>query len=336
MSGIRDTLFQHMRSGVVRLASAAVAAAIMTASAPGEAAAEWPDHPITIIVHFAPGGSNDLLGRLIANELVPVLGQGVVVQNRPGANGDIGVAAAARAAPDGYTLLVASGSALVNPSIATVSYDLLKDFAPIAYLGASPNVILSGPSSGVSTLAEFVTKAKRNPGKFNYATPGMGSTPHLAMELLKLRLGIDVTHVPFTGLGPAVTAVLGGVTELSSTTVAGVLQNVTSGQLKALVQTGKTRWPELPDTPTIEEAGVENAASETCQVVLAPAGTPKPILDRLTAEIEKIMARPAIQKRMVTAGFAVHFEGQEATHRIMAKEIQMWKEVAEKANIRRN
>jgi tripartite-type tricarboxylate transporter receptor subunit TctC len=331
MSGVQPAL-----SGLGRLASIALAVGVLAMSGPREAAAEWPDHSITVIVHFAPGGSNDLLGRVIANELAPVLGQGVIVQNRPGANGDIGVTAAARSAPDGYTLLVASGSAFVNPSIAAVAYDMMKDFAPIAYLGASPNVILAGPSSGMSKLSDLVAKAKANPGKLNYATPGVGSTPHLAMELLKLRMGIDVTHIPFNGLGPAVTAVLGGVTELSSTTVAGVLQNVTSGQLKALVQTGKKRWPELPDTPTIEEAGVENAASETCQIVLAPAGTPKPILDRLTAEIEKIMARPIIHERMLAAGFAVHFEGQEKTRQIMASEIQMWKEVAEKAHIRRN
>lgn len=330
------TAVQHVLSGLGRLASVALAAGVMATSAPVEAAAEWPDRPITIIVHFAPGGSNDLLGRLIANELAPVLNQGVVVQNRPGANGDIGVAAAARSVPDGYTLLVASGSALVNPGIATVSYDLLKDFAPIAYLGASPNVILAGPSSGMSTLADLVAKAKANPGKLNYATPGVGSTPHLAMELLKMRMGLDIAHIPFNGLSPAVTAVLGGVTELSSTTVAGVLSNVTSGNLKALVQTGKQRWPELPDVPTIEEAGVENAASETLQVVLAPAGTPQPILDRLTAEIEKIMARKEIHERMLAAGFAVHFEGPDKTRAIMAAEIKMWKEVAQSAHIRRN
>lgn len=323
-------------SGLGRFSSTVFASAIIATLVPRNAVAEWPDRSITIIVHFAPGGSNDLLGRLIANELTPVLGQGVIVQNRPGANGDIGVAAAARSAPDGYTLLVASGSALVNPSIATVSYDLLRDFAPIAYLGASPNVILAGPSAGVSTLPELVAKAKANPGKLNYATPGVGSTPHLAMELLKLRMGLDIAHIPFTGLGPAVTAVLGGVTELSSTTVAGVLSNVTSGQLKAIVQTGKQRWPEIPNTPTIEEAGVENAASETCQIVLAPTGTPKPILDRLTAEIEKIMARPKIKETMLAAGFAVRFEGQEKARQLMASEIQMWKEVAEKARIRRN
>jgi tripartite-type tricarboxylate transporter receptor subunit TctC len=331
MSGVQRAL-----SGLGRLASVALAAGIMATSVPVDAAAEWPDRPITIIVHFAPGGSNDLLGRLIANELAPVLNQGVVVQNRPGANGDIGVAAAARSAPDGYTLLVASGSALVNPSIANVSYDLLKDFAPVAYLGASPNVILAGPSSGMSKLSDLVAKAKAKPGTLNYATPGVGSTPHLAMELLKLRMGLDIAHIPFNGLGPAVTAVLGGVTELSSTTVAGVLSNVTSGQLKALVQTGKQRWPELPDVPTIEEAGVENAASETCQIVLAPTGTPKPILDRLTMEIEKIMARPLIHERMLAAGFAVRFEGQEKARELMTAEIKMWKEVAQTAHIRRN
>jgi len=339
MRGVQR-LLRRIQAGPARLVPIALTLVALAAGglavSTREAAAQWPDRSITIIVHFAPGGSNDLLGRLIANELAPVLGRGVVVENRPGANGDIGVAAAARAAPDGYTLLVASGSALVNPSVAKVSYDLLKDFAPIAYLGASPNVVLAGPSAGISTLRELVAKAKANPGKLNYGTPGVGSTPHLAMELLKLRLGLDITHIPFNGLGPALTAVLGGQIDLTSTTVAGVLSNVTSGQLKAIVQTGKQRWPEIPDTPTIEEAGVENAASDTCQVVLAPAGTPKPILDRLTAEIEKIMAKDDVRQRMFAAGFAVRFEGQEKTREIMAREIQTYKDVAEKAHIRRN
>jgi len=318
-----------------RLAVAAIGCSALAAAMTMPAKADWPEKSITIIAHFAPGGSNDLLARLIATELSPIIGQGVVVENRPGANGNIGVTTVSEAAPDGYTLLVASGSALVNPSIGPVSYDLMKDFEPIAYLGASPNVVLAGPTSGVKTLDELVAKAKAEPGSLNYASPGIGSTPHLAMELLKLRLGLDVAHIPYTGLGPALTAVLGGETELSSTTVAGVMENIRTGRLTPIVQTGKQRWPELPDVPTIEEAGVENAASETSQMLLAPAGTPPEILQRLAEEVLKIMQKQEVKDRMLAAGFAVNAEGPEELRKRMADEIQTWKEVAEKAGIRR-
>ncbi|TCT06065.1 Bug family tripartite tricarboxylate transporter substrate binding protein [Aquabacter spiritensis] len=315
---------------------AAGLALVMTAGAfVGRAAADWPDRPITVVVHFAPGGSNDLLGRLIASELGPVLGQSVVVVNKPGANGDIGVSFASRATPDGYTLLVASGSALVNPATGKVSYDLLKDFAPVAYLGASPNVVLAGPAAGVADFAELVAKAKANPGKMTYGSPGVGSTPHLAMELIKLKLGLDILHIPFTGLGPAMTAVLGGQTDFSSTTVAGVMGNVRSGKLKPMVQTGTQRWPELPDTPTVGEVGAPGASSETSQMVLVPTGTPQPIIDRLSAEILKIMAKPEVKEKMLTAGFAVKGEGPAQLRQRMEKEIAMWKDVAERAGIRR-
>ncbi|MEP9379328.1 tripartite tricarboxylate transporter substrate binding protein [Aquabacter sp. CN5-332] len=312
-----------------------LALALAAGAFAGRAMAEWPDRAITVIVHFAPGGSNDLLGRLIAAELTPVLGQSVVVVNKPGANGDIGVSVAARSAPDGYTILVASGSALVNPATGKVTYDLLKDFAPVAYLGASPNVVLAGPSSGVNTFEELVAKAKANPGKLTYATPGTGSTPHLAMELIKQKLGLDILHVPFNGLGPAMTAVLGGQTDLSSTTVAGVMGNVRAGKLKPLVQTGTERWPELSDTPTVAQVGAPGASSETSQMVLVPTGTPQPIIDRLTTEILKIMAKPEVKEKMLTAGFAVKGEGQKELRQRMEQEIKMWKEVAQAAGITR-
>ena len=183
----------------VRLLSwmrAALTAAVVIAALAGPARAEWPERPIVIIEHFAPGGANDLLGRLIAAELGPALGQSVVVENRPGANGNIGLTAAARAAPDGYTLVVASGVVLINPSINKVAYDPIKDFAPIAFLGASPNVLLTRPISGLASVAQIVQKAKAEPGKITYATPGVGSISQLAVELLKLRAQIDLVHVP--------------------------------------------------------------------------------------------------------------------------------------------
>src|SRR5262249_24953919 len=262
---------------------------LLTALGASATHAAWPDRTITIIVIFAPGGSNDLLGRLIAAELTPVLGQNVIVENRPGANGNIALAAGARApphghtpaAPDGNTLVVASGVVVINPSVSKVASDPLKDFAPIAYLGDSPNVILTRPATGITDVADLVRKAKAAPGKLTFATPGVGSVSQLAVELLKLRTGIDLTHVPFSGAGPAAQAAIAGTTDLASVNVAGLIGHIQSGTLKALVQTGRERWPDLPDVPTLEQAGIPNAVVDTSQMLLAPAGTPAPIVERL-------------------------------------------------------
>jgi tripartite-type tricarboxylate transporter receptor subunit TctC len=313
--------------------SVGVAAMALIAVVQSPARAEWPERTITIIVHFAPGGANDLLGRLIAAELSPILGQSVIVVNRPGANGNIGVDAAAHAAPDGYTLLVASGSALVNPSVRKVPYDLVKDFEPVAYLGASPNVILTNSKSGITSIGDLIAKAKANPGKLNFGTPGVGSTPHMAMELLMASADIKLVHVPFSGLGPAVTAMLQGTTDITAVTVAGVMGYIKAGTARALLQTGKEPWPELPNVPTIEKAGIKDAASETVQIVLAPAGTPEPILARLEKEIVAIMKRPDVRDRMLKAGFRTAPEGRAYLRARLKFELALWRKVAERAGI---
>jgi tripartite-type tricarboxylate transporter receptor subunit TctC len=313
--------------------SVGVAAMALIAVVQSPARAEWPERTITIIVHFAPGGANDLLGRLIAAELSPILGQSVIVVNRPGANGNIGVDAAAHAAPDGYTLLVASGSALVNPSVRKVPYDLVKDFEPVAYLGASPNVILTNSKSGITSIGDLIAKAKANPGKLNFGTPGVGSTPHMAMELLMASADIKLVHVPFSGLGPAVTAMLQGTTDITAVTVAGVMGYIKAGTVRALLQTGKEPWPELPNVPTIEKAGIKDAASETVQIVLAPAGTSEPILARLEKEIVAIMKRPDVRDRMLKAGFRTAPEGRAYLRARLKFELALWRKVAERAGI---
>lgn len=300
------------------------------------AAAAWPDRPITIIVHFAPGGSNDLLGRFLAQELAPALGQGVVVENRPGANGNIGLTAAARAEPDGYTLVVASGVVLINPSVSKVAYDPIADFAPIAYLGASPNMIITRPATGITSLADLIAKAKARPGTINFSSPGVGSVSQLAVELLKLRTGIDLVHVPFSGAAPAMQAVIAGTTEIGSVNVAGLISHIQAGTVKALVQTGKEPWPDLPDVPTMEQAGVQNAEVETTQMFLAPAGTPQEIIERLAAETEKILAKPEVREKMLKASFAVKYEGPQALRARIAREVPMWKDIVERAGIKTN
>jgi tripartite-type tricarboxylate transporter receptor subunit TctC len=306
---------------------------LMSMFAVTAARAAWPERTITIIVHFAPGGANDLLGRLIAAELSPILGQSVIVVNRPGANGNIGVDAAAHASPDGYTLLVASGSALVNPSLRKVPYDLEKDFTPVAYLGASPNVILTSSKSGIESIGDLIAKAKQQPGKLNFGTPGVGSTPHMAMELLMASADIKLVHVPFSGLGPAVTAMMQGTTDITAVTVAGVMGHINAGSVRALLQTGKEPWPELPNVPTIEKAGIKDAASETVQIVLAPAGTPEPILVRLENEIVAIMKRPDVRDRMLKAGFRTAPEGRDYLRARLKSELALWRKVAERAGL---
>ena len=313
------------------LAAALALAASVVAPAPARAA--WPDRPLTIIVHFAPGGANDLLGRLIASELGPALGQNVVVENRPGANGNIGLTAAARATPDGYTLVVASGVVLINPSISKVAYDPIRDFAPIAYLGSSPNMLLTRPGSGIGSVADLVAKAKADPGKINYASPGVGSISHLAVELLGLRAGVKLVHVPYQGAAPAAQAAAGGTVDFASVAVAGMMGPVQGGALHAIVQTGAGPWPELPGVPTMAQAGIPDAVVETSQMLLAPAGTPQPIIDRLAKEVLAIMRKPDVRERMMKASFEAKPEGPQALAARIAREVPMWKDIVDKAGI---
>ena len=213
--------------------------------------AEWPnDRTITIVAHFPPGGSNDLLARLIASELGPALKQNVIVENRPGANGNVGLIYAAHATPDGYTLVVASGVVEINPSIRKSGYEM-RDFAPVAYLGASPNVILTRPESGIASVQDLVAKAKTEPGKLTYSSPGVGSVSQFAVELLELRTSTRLVHVPYQGAAPAAQAAAAGTTDLGSINIAGLIGFIQSGKLKALVQTGQDRWPDLPEVPTM-------------------------------------------------------------------------------------
>jgi tripartite-type tricarboxylate transporter receptor subunit TctC len=296
--------------------------------------AEWPnDRTITIVAHFPPGGSNDLLARLIASELGPALKQNVIVENRPGANGNVGLIYAAHATPDGYTLVVASGVVEINPSIRKSGYEM-RDFAPVAYLGASPNVILTRPESGIASVQDLVAKAKTEPGKLTYSSPGVGSVSQLAVELLELRTSTKLVHVPYQGAAPAAQAAAAGTTDFGSINIAGLIGFIQSGKLKALVQTGQDRWPDLPEVPTMHEAGIPNAVVETTQMLLAPAGTPKPIIERLAKEVRVILNKPDVRERMLKASFAVKFEDPDELAARIAREVPMWKELVDRAGIK--
>jgi tripartite-type tricarboxylate transporter receptor subunit TctC len=309
---------------------------LMLAAFSGEARAAWPERTITIIVPFPAGGPNDLLGRLLAAELAPKLGANVIVENRAGAVGNIGLATAARAAPDGYTLVVVTCVVLINPSVSKVGYDPLTSFAPIAYLGAAPNVIITRPASGITSIADLIAKAKADPDKLNYASPGTGSVSHLAVELLKLRANIQMTHVPFNGAAPSLQAALAGTTDIASVSIAGLIGHIRSGALKGLAQTGAERWVDLPDVPTMAEAGIPNAVVETSQMFLAPAGTPEPIIKRLAEETRVVLQKPDIKEKMLKAGFMVKYEAPEQLHARMVREIPLWKEIVERAGLKKD
>lgn len=318
-----------------RVLSVGAAAVALLVIGQTPARAEWPERTITIVAHFAPGGSNDLLARLIASELGPALKRNVIVENRPGANGNIGLTYAAHAAPDGYTLVVASGVVEINPSIRKSGYEM-KDFAPVAFLGASPNVILTRPASGITDVKDLIAKAKAEPGKITYASPGIGSVSQLAVELLELRTETKLIHVPFQGAAPAAQGAMAGTTDIGSVNIAGLIGFIQSGKLKPLVQTGETRWPDLPDVPTMQEAGIPNAVVETTQMLLAPAGTPQRVIERLAKEVKTIMAKPDVRAKMLKASFAVQYEGPEELKARIAREVPMWKDLVDRAGIKIN
>ena len=328
---------QFAIAGTIRRAvmRSVAAAAVVAALCAAPALADYPDRPVTIICPFAPGGPTDLVARVLANALSQKLGQSVVVDNKAGAGGNIGISAVARAKPDGYTLLVSSSAFVVNPGLyANAPYDPFKDFAPLVFLGTQPNALVANPKAGINSLQELIERARKEPDRFNYASPGSGTTPQLAAELIKLRTGINLTHVPYNGAGPATQAVVGGTTELALTSLTSLLPHIKSGALKPLVQTGAERWVDIPDVPTMAEAGIPNAVSETFQILLAPAGTPQPILDRLIKESLEAMERGDVRERLLAAGFGPTAKGPDYLRQRIAEEVPMWRDVVRQAGIK--
>ena len=249
-------------------------------------AASYPDRPIKIIVPFAPAGPTDIMAESPAQNLGAAIGGNIITENRSGAGGNIGIGYVAHAEPDGYTLLVSSSAYVVNPGLyAKVPYDPYKDFAPIAELGTSPNVILIDPKLGINSIAELIARAKAHPDELNYASPGIGTTPHLSGELLKIAAGINITHVPFSGAAPAIQALLGGVTQMAVAALPPAHPYIESGALKALATTGAHRWFDLKDVPTMVELGYKDFIADTFQAFLAPVKTPPEIVAKLVGEI---------------------------------------------------
>jgi tripartite-type tricarboxylate transporter receptor subunit TctC len=326
-------MIHQQACAVWRTLLAALAAFVLWGAA--TARADYPERQITMVVCFPAGGGTDIAARLINTQLGEALGKPVIVENRGGAGGNIGTAAVARASPDGYTLLSCSSAFVVNPSLyASAAYNPFKDFAPVMVLGASPNVFVLPEQSPLKSLPELLAKAKANPGKLNWTSPGAGTTPHLAGEVLKLRTGADMLHIPFTGAGPATSAVLGGQVDMYVANLGSVSALIDSGKVRPIAVTATTRWPDRPDVPTLEELGVKDAVSDTFQGIFAPAGTPQPIIDRLAKELTEILGRPDIREKFAKAGLPVVAEGPATFRARITREVPMYKEIIDKAGLK--
>jgi tripartite-type tricarboxylate transporter receptor subunit TctC len=299
-------------------------------------AAGYPERPVRIIVPFAPGGPSDITARLMGMKLGEVLGQTFIVENRAGAGSNLGTLAVARSAPDGYTLLVTSSAFTVNPSLyKQVPYDPFKDFAPVAELDTSPNVFVATPASGITSIKELVARAKARPDELSYASAGVGTTPHLAAELLKITSGISVTHVPYQGNGPAMQSILTGTVPLMCGSLPGAHGAIKNGTLRALAVTGPQRWYDMPDVPTMIELGYADFVVDTFHCMLTPAGTPREIVERLAGTCVASLREPAFHEKLRSMGFETIANGPDGLARRIAQDVQRYRDIIAKAGIER-
>ena len=298
------------------------------------AAQSYPTKPIRLVIPFPPGGSNDVVGRMIAAQLSTRLEQPVVVENQGGAGGLIGTEMAARAAPDGYTLLLISVAYAFNPSIYKLSYDPATAFAPVAMLGSGPVVIAVTASLPVASIRELIALAKEKPGQLNYATAGVGSFQHLASELFKLQAGVNIVHIPFKGGGPAMMDVIAGNTQIAIGSLVQMLPQIKGGRLKALGVGSAKRIPALPELPTVSESGVPGYEVTNWWGIVVPAGTPRPIVERLNKELSAIVASPETRQRFETEGAEPLAMSPEEFRRFIAAETSKWARVVKDADIK--
>ncbi|AJG20070.1 Bug family tripartite tricarboxylate transporter substrate binding protein [Cupriavidus basilensis] len=315
-------------------AAVALAAAGLAGTAAWAQDGAYPTRPVTLVVSAAAGGTTDLAARMISEPLSKALGQPVVVDNRPGGSGGIAAQTVARAKPDGYTLMVQySGYQVISPLLVKNAWDPVKDFSPVANILSAPQVLVVRPSLPVKTLKELVAYAKANPDKLNYASSGNGSLQHVSTELLNQMAGIRITHVPYKGTGPAMTDLLGGSVDLTITTPPPLMGHIAGGKLRALVVTSKQRLPSLKDVPSAPEAGYPDLDVSSWFAMYAPAGTPKPIIDKLAGEIERIMQTEAFRKKAEELGAEAKFMGPQQLATYQRNELVRWAKVIKAADI---
>jgi len=317
------------------LAIGALAAGVITPPGTAQAAdaKDYPTRPVRLVVPFPPGGANDILGRFFALKLTDRLGESMVVDNRPGADGIIGSGIVARAQPDGYNLLVASTSYTMNPAIHSVPFDPSKSLIPVSLFGTGPSVLVVHPSFAANSIAELIAVAKTRPGKISYASSGVGGFNHFGGELFKQMAGVDIVHVPYKGGLPAMTDLMAGRVETQFNTLLPLIPHIKAGKMRALGVGTTRRSPVFPDVPTIAEA-LPGYESVIWWGILAPAGTPAPIVARLNREIGAILQEPETRKRFANEASETIVAPPEVFGKLIATELEKWARIAKQANIR--
>ncbi len=301
----------------------------------GLSAQTFPARPVSLVVPNPPGGLVDTSARLVGDSLAKVMGQSVVIENKPGASGNLAYQMVARGAKDGHTLLVSySGYHIANPILMDKLPWDLKDLTPVGLVTVATNVVAVHPSVPVNTLREFIAYAKANPDKLNYASQGNGSVSHIGTEIFKMQTGAQMTHVPYKGSGQAIADVLAGQVQVFITTPPSVMQHVQTGKLKALAVTGKIRHPGMPQVPTVAEAGLSNFELESWVAIYAPAGTPAAVLQKLSGDLKRAMELPETRQRADAAGIEVRYLSPADTTRVLERETADWAKAIKAANIR--
>jgi len=296
--------------------------------------AAWPDRPVKIVVPFAPGGPVDVIARLLQPLLAEELKANFFIENKPGAAGSIGVGQVARAEPDGYTVLITSNTIMINPLLyKSVPYDLEKDFIPLVDMAGSPTAYTVNPKSGIKTVAEFVAFAKEKKGAVNYGSAGFATPSHLAGEFFKNRAGIEMAHVPFNGAGPANQALLGGQVDMVSAALPGAHPYIIAGTLTGLAVTGEKRWFDLPNVPTMVEAGYPGFVLDTYTLMLVPTQTPAEVVQRLSSTVRTILQRPEVREKLRAVGLEVTANGPAELKARFERELPLWRNVVKVAGI---
>lgn len=318
-------------SRLLRPAAAAVALAVATAA---PCAAQYPDKPIRLLLPFPAGGTVDLVARLVTGQMAEELGRPFVIENKAGAGGVIATDATAKAAPDGYTLLLTTPNHTINGALnSKLPYDTERDIVPVAIVAEVPELLVSHPAAPFQSFAGFVDYAKKNPGKLNYASAGNGTLPHLTMELLLRRTGIEVAHIPYRGAAPAMTDLLAGQVQLKMDTYATASQLVADGKLRALAFASRERSALMPDVPTVAEMGLPGYEGILWIGMVAPAGVPKPVIDKLAAAVQRAVRAPALAERLKRDGVEPVGGTPQAFGELIGREIKEWRALAQAARI---
>jgi tripartite-type tricarboxylate transporter receptor subunit TctC len=311
--------------------------ALAALAATNAIAQSYPNRPVRLVVPYAPGGIVDYVGRTLAQRLNDTLGQPVVAENRPGAGGIVGTESVARSAPDGYTIVLMDPAIVINPTLQpSMPYNLFTQLQVVSIVSSSPEVLVVAPDLPVKTFPDLVAYGKANPGKLNFASAGVGTTPHLAGEMFKQRTGIDATHIPYRGIAASFTDMMTGKVQFAFSSIAGALPLTSDNKIRPIATTGLKRVSVYPDLPTVDEDGLKGFEVDLWLGLFAPAGLPPDVLQRLNAEVVKTLQTPEVKKALATVGVEPRGTSPEEGTKILREEFEKWKKVIVEGNIKEN